>query len=88
LAQRWFLIRAINAYDPRLSGVGENSQSGTSFPESGTSFPESGTSLEDVIKHHASGPHLDGNKCNLLPWNLAALCQRCHREAQWVVDFY
>jgi hypothetical protein len=49
LAQRWFLIRAINAHDPRLSGVSENSQSGTSFLESGTS-------LEDAIKPHASGP--------------------------------
>ncbi|WP_455363298.1 HNH endonuclease [[Eubacterium] cellulosolvens] len=32
--------------------------------------------------------HLDGNKWNLLPWNLAALCQRCHCEVQWTVDFY
>jgi hypothetical protein len=31
--------------------------------------------------------HLDGNKWNLLPWNLAALCQRCHFEVQWTVDF-
>jgi len=32
--------------------------------------------------------HLDGDKWNLLPWNLAALCQRCHREVQWTIDFY
>ena len=31
--------------------------------------------------------HLDGNKWNLMPWNLAALCQRCHREVQWTLDF-
>jgi len=31
--------------------------------------------------------HLDGNKWNLLPWNLAALCQRCHFRVQWTVDF-
>jgi len=31
--------------------------------------------------------HLDGNKWNLLPWNLAALCQRCHFKVQWTVDF-
>ena len=36
-------------HDPRLSGVDENSQSGTSFPEGGTS-------LEDAIKPHANGP--------------------------------
>jgi hypothetical protein len=41
--------RAINAYDPRLSGVDENSQGGASFLESGPS-------LEDAIKPHASGP--------------------------------
>lgn len=38
----------------------------------------------DVLAVH----HLDGNKWNLLPWNLAALCQRCHRRVQWTVDFY
>jgi len=32
--------RATNAYDPRLSGVDERSESGTSFPESGTSFED------------------------------------------------
>lgn len=26
--------------------------------------------------------HLDGNKWNLLWWNLAALCQRCHLQIQ------
>jgi len=31
--------------------------------------------------------HLDGNKWNLLPWNLAALCQRCHHSVQWTLDF-
>ena len=31
--------------------------------------------------------HLDGNKWNLLPWNLAALCQRCHCQVQWTLDF-
>ena len=31
--------------------------------------------------------HLDGNKWNLLPWNLAALCQNCHRHVQWTLDF-
>ena len=31
--------------------------------------------------------HLDGNKWNLLPWNLAALCQSCHREVEWTLDF-
>ena len=30
--------------------------------------------------------HLDGNKWNLLPWNLAALCQNCHRQVQWTLD--
>jgi hypothetical protein len=38
----------------------------------------------DVLTVH----HLDGNKWKLLPWNLAALCQRCPREAQWTIDFY
>jgi len=28
--------------------------------------------------------HLDGNKANNEPWNLAALCQRCHL---WVQQF-
>ena len=32
--------------------------------------------------------HLDGDKWNLLPWNLAALCQRCHSDVQWTIDFY
>jgi hypothetical protein len=32
--------------------------------------------------------HLDDNKRNLLPWNLAALCQRCHRQVQRTLDFY
>lgn len=32
--------------------------------------------------------HLDGNKWNLLPWNLAALCQRCHHKVQWTLDFH
>ncbi len=32
--------------------------------------------------------HLDGNKWNLLPWNLAALCQRCHFKVQWTVGLY
>jgi hypothetical protein len=31
--------------------------------------------------------HLDHNKWNLLPWNLAALCQRCHHQVQWAIDF-
>jgi len=31
---------------------------------------------------------MDGDKWNILPWNLAALCQRCHRDVQWTVDFY
>ena len=31
--------------------------------------------------------HLNGNKWNLLPWNLAALCQNCHRQVQWTLDF-
>ena len=31
--------------------------------------------------------HLDCNKWNLLPWNLAALCQSCHFKVQWTVDF-
>ena len=31
--------------------------------------------------------HLDRNKWNLLPWNLAALCQRYHHRVQWTVDF-
>ena len=31
--------------------------------------------------------HLDGNKWNLEPWNLAALCQRCHLHIQGKVDF-
>ena len=26
--------------------------------------------------------HLDGNKSNCEPWNLAALCQRCHLHIQ------
>jgi hypothetical protein len=33
--------------DSRLFHVGENSQSGSSFPESATSFPESGASFEE-----------------------------------------
>ena len=32
--------------------------------------------------------HLDGNKANCEPWNLAALCQRCHLSIQARVDFY
>jgi hypothetical protein len=80
LAQRWFLIRVINAHDPRLSGVDENSQSGASFPESGTS-------LKDVFKHNVRVRNLDGKKCNLLRWNLAALRKRCHRHLQWTLDF-
>ena len=87
LAQRWCLIRAINAHDPRLSSVDENSQSGTSFPETGTCFPGGGTSLKDVFKHHARVHYLDRKKCNLLQWNLAALRQRCHRHVQWTLDF-
>ena len=38
----------------------------------------------DLLTAH----HLDGNKWNLLPWNLAALCQRRHRQVQWTIDFY
>jgi hypothetical protein len=40
-------MKAVMLEPPRLSGVDENSQSGTSFPESGTS-------LEDLIKHRGS----------------------------------
>jgi hypothetical protein len=87
LAQRWFLIRAINAHDPRLSGVDENSQNGASFPESGTSFPGGGSSLDDAFRHHARVHYIDDEKRNLLPWNLAALRQRCHRHVQWTLDF-
>ncbi len=32
--------------------------------------------------------HLDGDKWNLEPWNLTALCQRCHLQVQGKVDFY
>ena len=32
--------------------------------------------------------HLDGDKWNLLPWNLAPLCQRCHLRVQASVDIY
>jgi hypothetical protein len=32
--------------------------------------------------------HLDGDKWNLLSWNLAALCQRCHLRVQATFDFY
>ena len=31
--------------------------------------------------------NLDGNKWNLLPWNLTALCQNCHHQVQWTLDF-
>ena len=31
---------------------------------------------------------LDGDKWNLAPWNLVALCRICHREVQWTLDFY
>ena len=31
--------------------------------------------------------NLNGNKWNLLPWNLAAFCQRCHHRVQWTIDF-
>ena len=30
--------------------------------------------------------HLDGNKANCAPWNLAALCQRCHLKIQGRVN--
>jgi 5-methylcytosine-specific restriction endonuclease McrA len=30
--------------------------------------------------------HLDGDKANCEPWNLAALCQRCHLKIQARVD--
>jgi hypothetical protein len=60
LAQRWLLIRAINADDPRLFGVDEHSQGGASFPESGTS-------LEDAIKPHASGS-VQGSNPRLTPY--------------------
>ena len=39
--------------------------------------------LIEVLTVH----HLDSNKWNLLPWNLAALCQRCHYQVQWTLDF-
>lgn len=32
--------------------------------------------------------HLDGNKGNIEPWNLAVLCQKCHLEIQGKVRFY
>ena len=32
--------------------------------------------------------HLDGKKWNLEPWNLAALCQRCHLKVQGRVDWF
>ena len=31
--------------------------------------------------------HLDGNKWNLPPWNLAALWQVCRHKVQWTLDF-
>jgi hypothetical protein len=40
-------------------------------------------SPENVLAVH----HLDGNKWNLAPWNLAALCQKCHYRVEWTVDF-
>lgn len=30
--------------------------------------------------------HLDNNKANCEPWNLASLCQRCHLSIQGRVD--
>ena len=30
--------------------------------------------------------HFDGDKCNNEPWNLMALCQRCHLSIQGRVD--
>jgi hypothetical protein len=30
--------------------------------------------------------HFDGDKCNNRPWNLMALCQRCHLSVQARVD--
>jgi hypothetical protein len=38
-----------SSHDLHISGLDENS-------ESGTSYPEADTSLKDMIKHHASGP--------------------------------
>jgi hypothetical protein len=32
--------------------------------------------------------HLDGDKQNLQPWNLAALCQKCHLRTQATIDFH
>jgi hypothetical protein len=43
--------------------------------------------LKDIFKHHARVHYLDGKKCNLLPWNSAALRQRRHRHVQWTLDF-
>lgn len=32
--------------------------------------------------------HLDGDKSNILDWNLAALCQRCHLAIQGKVNMF
>ena len=43
---------------------------------------------------HGSSPnvltvhHLDNDKANVEPWNLAALCQRCHLHVQATLNVY
>lgn len=41
-------------------------------------------SAENVLTVH----HLDNDKTNVEPWNLAALCQRCHLHIQGKVNMF
>lgn len=38
--------------------------------------------------HVLTTHHLDGNGANCEPWNLAALCQRCHLHIQGKVNMF
>ena len=56
--------------------------------------PKNRVVCDKICRHENDGKqrmltvhHLDMNKSNCEPWNLAALCQKCHLEIQAKVDF-
>lgn len=46
------------------------------------------THINDGKQRVLTVHHLDRNKSNCEPWNLAVLCQVCHLQIQGKVDFY
>ena len=84
-AAEWRCERCGHCDDPARRVVGEP---GRKVPSGRLPCDEHCTHASNGKQRSLTVHHLDGDKANCEPWNLAALCQVCHLSVQARVDFY